>query len=148
MQTLDYFVKSIGIAIRSAQQETERYSLEAYQNWFVEEKDENGEVSLKPRTIIVSWPRNDGTYEPKRIPIIALLNHHSLTLDETKIRMSLISRWDEEKKQVIVESGPLPQESNGNNNQSIDRCEIELTFKGNPSGEGVARYIDKFVREI
>ena len=145
MQHLDHFIKSIGIAIRSAQEETERYSLEAYKNWFVEEETGDGDIRLKPRTIMVSLPKNDGTYAEKEIPIIALLNHHSLILDETRIKMSLISRWDDQEQKVVDESGPLGNEGDG---KSLDRCEVELIFKGSSSGEGVARYVDKFIRDI
>lgn len=145
MQHLDHFIKSIGIAIRSAQEETERYSLEAYKNWFVEEEAEDGDIRLKPKTIMVSLPKNDGTYAEKEIPIIALLNHHSLTLDETRIKMSLISRWDDHEQKLVVESGPISSEGDG---KSLDRCEVELIFKGSTSGEGVARYVDKFIRDI
>jgi hypothetical protein len=148
MQNLDYFIKSIGIAIRSAQEETERYSLEAYKNWFVEGETEDGEATLKPKTITVSLPKNDGTYAEKEIPIIALLNHHSLILDETRIKMSLIARWDDHEKSLVVESGPIPKEGGESDSRSLDRCEVELIFKGSSSGEGIARYVDKFIRDI
>lgn len=148
MQNLDYFIKSIGIAIRSAQEATERYSLETYRSWFVEEENEDGEMTLRPITIKVTLPKNDGGYTDKEIPIIALLNHHSLTLDETRIKMSLIARWDDNQKSLVVESGPLPKESGEDGTKSLDRCEVELVFKGNQSGEGLARYVDKFIRDI
>lgn len=147
MQNLDYLIKSIGISIRTAQEETEKFSLACYKEWFTEEVTPEGGINLKPKTICVALPSGENTYEKREIPIIALLNHHSLALEETRIRMSMVSRWDDNQQQMVVEMSPLTKDSD-DSAITADRCEVELVFKRNPTGEGVSRYVDKFIRNI
>lgn len=147
MQIIDDFIKSIGIAIRSAQEEMERFSLELYRDWFIEQKNpDNGEVTIVPKAIKVAIPKSDGSHENKDIPIIALLNHYSLSLYETKLKMSVIPRWDAEQNKFTVSLGPIPKNEDGDSMQ--DRCDIELIFKKNDNPEGISRYIDKFTKEV
>jgi hypothetical protein len=148
MEIIDDFVKSIGLAIRAAQDETERFSLELYKNWFIERQDEKtGEITIIPKTLKVAIPKSNGSFENVDIPIIALLNHHSLSLHETKIKISVIPRWDEEQHKFMICLGPVAKDDK-NMEGTQDRCEIELIFKKNDNPEGISRYVDKFTKEI
>lgn len=149
MEKLDLLIENIGIAIRKAQAQTELFSLENYKNWFEEEEKEDGTVTLKPKMLMVSLPNPDGsTYYEEKIPIVALLNHHSLVLSETRIKMRIVSRWDINSGELMVEVGPFRKETEETPDPHSDACEIELVFKAKDGSEGTARYVDKFIRTI
>lgn len=143
-------IKGISLAIKEAQKSIEYFALEQYRFLFDEykgDKKNNKSLSYKPKTVTIPIPDMKGGYVPKEVPIAALIHHHSLILDEVKLKMAVAASIDEKDKRIKVEIGPLnKKESNLASPSSIH--EIELVFKKGDAVEGVAKIVQELTQNI
>lgn len=129
---MDDLIAVVGSCVQRAQAAVEQAAVEQYMGYFERSvstqrlaDEEKREEMLVPRTLDVALPGEDRTVQ---VPVLALVNHNTLRLDQVKVRMNLIpTRLD--KEQMEVEAAPQGQEGHS----------LELVFQADGVNEAVAR---------
>jgi hypothetical protein len=144
---LDDVIKGICIAIKDAQEAIDLYQLDQYKKCFAVAEGEEA-AGQAPRMLSLPIPQGDGSYKAKEIPIVTLMHHDSLHLDEVRFRMAVDSSWDEETSRMRIDMKSLSGETASDADNPKRHQEIELVFKRGESSEAVARLKDVFVKTI
>lgn len=135
-------MKGISKAIKEAQGHIEDCSTKNFYSYFEEQKgNEKDSGSLRSKTKIFQIPQSSGGYIERNIPVVSLVNHHSLQLEEVRLKMQVTSSWDNEKNKLMVTVEPIRHDLDANERKNEKYAEIELIFKRNDAPEGVQRIL-------
>lgn len=88
-----------------------------------------------PKACKVVMPTGNGD-EVVQVPLIALMHHHTLQLQETRVKLNV--KTDLQNENLNVEIGAIPSGANGQG-QDEHMHQIELVFKSTAPSEGVSR---------
>jgi hypothetical protein len=145
--SIEELIKSLGVSVREAQYLINKFSLVKYAEYFTEEHRDSSTVVLTPRCISFPLPHTD---EKIDVPIITLVNHSSLELEEVEIKMVVNTSWNPKSQQVEVDVSPmvpgnkLPEGDESSHNTT----HINLKFKIGPSAEGIAKHVESYYQEF
>jgi len=144
--TLADLLRGLGEAVRGAQVEVEASSVDKYRRLLAGgQTDASGES--RPEMISLPLPRPDGSYATRDIPIAALMHHHSVVLDEVRIRLSARLGWNEKEHKVTVELAP-PRRPKDTEGSQEPFAEIELLLKRGDTPEGTTRTTKELLKTI
>jgi len=128
---LSELIAAVGVSVQQAQSRVERTAAEEYLGYF-RAPGENGAVggegALVPWTVEVSLPGEDGQAAPVAVPVVALVNHNPMRLEQVRVRMNIVPALTEGGG-VEVSAAPAGEEGNS----------LELTFRAGEAGEAAAR---------
>jgi hypothetical protein len=103
-------------------------------------------LTPKLRRIRLPRPEGGGAQNELYAPVLSLVHHNALTLDEVRVRMKLAAVADEKTGALHVRVGPAgpssPDASLQDKAQTAPASgehEIELVFRQNAPAEGIAR---------
>lgn len=135
-------MKGISKAIKEAQAYIEDNSLEIFYSYFETQNSiERKEGPLRSKTKKFLIPNVEGMYIEKNIPVVSLVNHHSLQLEEVRLKMQVTGRWDNGTNKLMVNVEPIPHDLDSTKREDKKYAEIELIFKKNDAPEGVQRIL-------
>ena len=137
-------MKGISKAIKEAQEQIEDYSIQSFSSYFVTE-NANAEKSspLRPKMMKIPTPNATGGYSEQDIPIVSLINHYSLQLEEVRLKMQVTGNYDNETDKLMVTVEPILHNLDANERKDGKYTEIELVFKRNDAPEGVQRILTR-----
>jgi hypothetical protein len=145
------FLTGISAAIQHAQSAIDSYQLNVYKDYIKEKKSAAGDGVEKNitvlKTISMPLPQPDGTCKVREIPLVTLINHDSLHLEEVRIKVSLSALWDEAENNMMVDLN-MPYNKTEENETGKPQQQIELIFKRGESPEGIARVINELSKTI
>ncbi|WP_434425121.1 DUF2589 domain-containing protein [Nannocystis pusilla] len=150
---LDELLATISRGIGDTLRAVEDHALARYLDFFEAGPTTDGDTPLVPKTVSLPVPAADGSYQLRKIPIVALVNHHSLQIDELKLKFRL------ELDEAASEAGPVkilarlapmrsyaaPAGPGGKDGESAPTqpadsfAEVEVHFKRGETSEGIAR---------
>lgn len=148
---LSDLLKGIGQAIKEAQEHIEGHSLTTFSSYFSQELSSESSIdgkekALRPKMLKLPMPFR-GEYIEKEIPIVSMVNHDSLHLDEVRIKMQVTGSWgsksQDESRKLFVNVEPVQNECEAANGKEVNYAEIELVFKRGNSPEGVAKVLSE-----
>ncbi len=162
LHDLDDILTSIGHSIKQALDAVDQHSVTGFMNHFHSVKSADGSTQVKPKTVTVPLPKPDGTYAHREVPTASLVHHHSLQLDEMrlKFRVSLSHQEGSKTLKAEIKSAGLPaqssQDQNGHKTESSptptnsdsELAVIELHFKRGQAPEGVSRLVDQYHKNV
>lgn len=143
---LEELLSTIGKSIRDTLKAVEEHSLTRYLEYFDSEEGSDGKLKLQPKTVTIPVPAADGTYEPREIPIVALMHHSSLQIEELRLKFHV--HMDDEddregKARVHARLVPLGVRSSHPGAEHAEEhssfADVEVFFKRGEPNEGVAR---------
>lgn len=135
-------MEGISKAVKEAQELIEDQSRESFNRYFVTESiKENEPTALRPKMMKIQIPNVVGEYVEKNIPIVSLVNHHSLQLEEVRLKMQVSGSWNNEKNRLMVTIEPIRHDLDTDERKSEKYIELDLTFKRNDAPEGVQRVL-------
>lgn len=143
-------VKSLGLSIQEAQHEINKYDLIKYSEYFTEEKMLNEDLMvLLPKCVSFPLPNSDESID---IPIITLVNHNSLGLEEVEIKMDVNTTWNQTTQKVEIDVSPVASGA-GETGQdpktgSNNKTHIHLKFKARPTAEGISKHVEVYYQEF
>lgn len=147
--SIQALIKSLGLAIQEAQHEINKYDLIKYSEYFTEQQvKEKDKMVLLPRC--VSFPLPNST-ESIDIPIITLVNHNSLGLEEVEVKMEVNTAWNKDTQQVEIDVSPIQsdvKDSDYNGVNPHNKTNINLKFKARPSAEGISKHVEVYYQEF
>lgn len=152
MADLDLFklLTAVGSAVKEAQLELETSHLGHYLRHFEQVEDENGPV-LKPKMVRIEVPQPGGGVKLLSVPVVALVRHHALSLEQVTVRLAVTPAIDAETGHIRAALAPqakLPTDAPDAQDAKPPRQEIELVFKRDDTPEGLARLSDEATRLI
>lgn len=127
---LENLITVVSSSVRQAQQNVEANNVAGYLNEYFEvTNDSEGTISPKTQSVCIK-----NLSSPKiEVPIVSLVNHSSMCLDQVKIKMNVIMSANSSNQiGVALSSG----KEDGNNPITN---EIELIYKRNDPSEGISR---------
>jgi len=137
---IDSVIKGIAVAIKDAQGYIEDYSVKRFSDYFEEKKDKSsGAALIRPKMVRLPIPDAKGNYTEQDIPLVTLMNHHALNLDEVKLKMQVTGSWDDKSKKMMVNVEPIRRKEDSDKRKEVTYTEIELTFKRSDAAEGICR---------
>ncbi|WP_420628425.1 DUF2589 domain-containing protein [Candidatus Leptofilum sp.] len=144
---LDNLLAALSISIHRANEILKESSIDEFSKYFDETHDEEGQVSsYTPTSIPLKVPAGDGSHKVIDVPIVALLHHHAMALENVKVEINLKTvYWEEENEMLAVRVGPLDQEENQPSGISAS---FVLDFKLNETPEGKSRTYDNFIKHL
>lgn len=135
-------MNGISKAIKEAQELIEDQSRESFNRYFVTENtNANEPVPLRPKMMKIQIPNAAGEYIEKDVPIVSLVNHHSLQLEEVRLKMQVTGSWDNETDKLMVTIEPIRHDLDASERKYEKYTEIDLIFKRNNAPEGVQRIL-------
>jgi hypothetical protein len=146
---IDSIFKGIAQAVKDAQVHIEHYSVERFSSYFEEEKQEkDGTSILRPKMVRMPMPNAKGEYIERDIPIITLMNHHALNLDEVKLKMQVSGSWDDKSNKLQVNVEPIRHKTDSDKGKEVAYTEIELVFRRADAAEGVCRTLKEHYKRM
>lgn len=135
-------VNEISKAIIEAQEQIEGYYRRNFNNYF-ETENANAKESApsRPKMTKIQIPNAAGEYVEKNIPIVSLVNHHSLQIEEVRLKMEVTGSWDNETDKLMVTVEPIRHDLDANERKYEKYIEIDLIFKKADAPEGVQRIL-------
>ena len=143
-------LSAIGGAIKDAQRTLETVHLEHYLQHFEQKEDDAGPF-LQPKTIRLAVPQPNGENRMMEVPLVALVRHHALSLEQVTVRLAVGADVDKGTGRIRATLGPAPKpppEDADGKAAPQSRQEIELVFKRDDTPEGLARLSDEAVKLI
>jgi hypothetical protein len=168
---------TIGQAIFEAQQSIKAYELSSYWRYFSamtpdgdsapvrltgsgqpsmpDEATPDGSQPLMPKLqrIRIPYPDGNGAQNELNVPLLSLVHHSVLTLDEVKVRMKVSAFADEDSGALHVDVAPARHAPAGTSGQehvgtvpAPNEHEIELVFRRDAPSEGVARITQEITK--
>ncbi|MCY1013934.1 DUF2589 domain-containing protein [Nannocystis pusilla] len=149
---LDELLATISGGIGDTLRAVEDHALTRYLDFFEAGPTVDGETPLVPKTVSLPVPAADGSYQLRKIPIVALVNHNSLQIDELKLKFRL--ELDEAASQdgpvkILARLAPMrsyaaPASRAGRTGRARRTpadsfAEVEVHFKRGEASEGIAR---------
>lgn len=128
---LSELIGAVGAGVQEAQALVERTAEREYLRYFQPPAEEGAEGegrALVPRTVKVTLPREDGTAAVLPVPLVALVNHAPLRLEQVRVRLNIAPTLT---GRGTVEVTAAPAEEGGHS--------LELLFQAGEPGEGAAR---------
>ena len=147
-------LKGICQAVDEAEELLDHYPITDFRRYFDEEKHEGDtEKFLRPKMMKFLLPNGKGDYIEKDIPIVSLVNHNTMDLDEVKIDMKVTGRWTSEpsdplKKKLMVNLEPIQDNIGDEEKSHINYISIEMVFKRGCPPEGTARTLNEINKYI
>lgn len=150
MKSLGKLIDGISLSMKSAQEKIEEHTLQSYRKFFTEEEGEDGILTMRPVMVKIPLPDKNGNYVDTDIPIVALMQHNTLNLEEVRLKMNVrtVSTSDKSDDVDVEVVSNLTSESGEKTNSSGTNCEIELLFKSCQNQEGVSRITTKLIQMI
>lgn len=124
---LSELIGAVGAGVQEAQALVERTAEREYLRYFQPPAEGEGRA-LVPRTVKVTLPREDGTAAVLPVPLVALVNHAPLRLEQVRVRLNIAPTLT---GRGTVEVTAAPAEKGGHS--------LELLFQAGEPGEGAAR---------
>ena len=147
-QDLNNLVGGIGNSIREALHSLDAYNLHSFMQHFDSAPGEAGQAdTVQPKTIALPMPTPSGKHETRHVPVVALLNHSSLQLQEIRIKLRVTLSSQEENKPLMAEVAPLKPQA-GDEDTQPNTAEIELYFKRGDPPEGVSRVLTEYHKQL
>jgi Protein of unknown function (DUF2589). len=135
-------MNGISKAIKEAQELIEDQSRESFNRYFVTENtNKKDSVPLRPKMMKIQIPNVAGEYVEKNVPIVSLVNHHSLQLEEVRLKMQVTGSWDSETNKLMVTIEPIRHDLDANERKYEKYIDVDLIFKKNDAPEGVQRIL-------
>lgn len=146
MPSLKNLITALGTSINQAQAQIDLSVLDLYSKLF----DSSHESNPTPKTINLPVPSEDNNYELRKIPIPALLNYSSLSLDEVNLKICLSPAWNEESNEIDANfSARIPEGENVNRkSQRVTPCELNLNFKRHDHPEGIIKHVRELLKTL
>lgn len=133
---LQELIQAIGSSVQQAQKMIEHNAAHHFFNQYFSSEpieDSNAEQAWHPKTENVCVTRPDGKKVNMTVPIMTLVNHNTMALDQIRIKVNV-------KISVDQSTGNLNADVEGVDNQEGGvKNEIELTFNRNIPSEGISR---------
>jgi Protein of unknown function (DUF2589) len=120
VESFDTLLGSIGTAVKQALQAVDEYAVESFMNNFELTGDEA--QPLRPKMVDVPMPMPDGTFQVRQIPRLALMHHHSLRMDEIRIRFRVSLSRPRAAPSPFASEAPSPFASGGS---AVSFAEVE-----------------------
>lgn len=139
-------LQGLGEAVRGAQVEVEAHSIQQYLKLLSGGQPDAAGVA-QPQMISLPLPQADGSYATRDIPVATLMHHHSVALDEVRIRLSAKLGWSDQEGKVTVELA-APKRPQDSEETQAAVAEIELVLKRGDASEGMARTMKELVKVI
>ena len=132
---LTSLMSAIGQAVRDAQSCLDRRAVADYCAYFQGQSGENGveSLDLTPVRRYFTLP-GEGGGRRLEVPEVALARHDTVMLDTVHVSLNVLASLRKEDGAVMVEVGP-----GGGEGEKPPYSRIELTFRGAPPSEGIAR---------
>jgi hypothetical protein len=141
---IDKLIKEISNAIKDAQIHIENYALEAFQSCFMQKGSEKEEeTACYPKMIKLPIPNSKGEFTEQDIPIVSLLHHHALFLDEVKLKLRVSCSLDTESENLHVNIEPTYHKKDTGEGKEVSYADIELLFKRGETTEGISKIMQK-----
>jgi hypothetical protein len=145
---LNDLIGIIGKSLKEALDFVDEFSLNTFMSKFEEKPgDGNGPATIVPKTVKIPFPKPDGTYESKEIPVVSLLNHSSLQIEDLRIKMKVVFSSSAEENVLKAEVGPA-RPDNDEDEVKPEVAEIEVNFKRGLPPEGLARIATEFQKRV
>lgn len=128
---LSQLIEAVGVAVQQAQSGVERTAVEEYLRYFrdPEGKEQSGQGKLLfPQTVEVALPGEDGTLTPVSVPVVALVNHDPMRLEQVRVRLNIAPVLDGTGE---LQVSAAPAQESGHS--------LELLFQAGEAGEAAAR---------
>jgi hypothetical protein len=139
---LSQAIQKAQAAIDAQHYETFKALLSAEEN--TEDDQGNRTQAIKSRTVLLPMLKPDGTTVVRKIPLVTLLKHDSLHLDEVRIKMAFRASWNEKTNGMSLDV-VIPAEGESAEGPSQ---EIQLVFKRGDPPEGIARVNNELTKII
>lgn len=132
---LTSLMSAIGRAVRDAQSCLDRQAVTDYCAYFQHDPHESGTkgLELTPVSRCFALPGEGGSRRIE-VPEVALARHDAVTLDTVHVSLNVLASLREGDGAVMVEVGP-----GGGEGEKPPYSRLELTFRGAPPSEGIAR---------
>lgn len=145
---LDALIGGIGKSIKQALATVDEYGLQTFISHFESTPGAAGEPpALAPKMVTVPLPRPDGTYQARQIPVVALLHHSWLQIDELHVRMKVSMSTSEDSPRIKAEVGAAKREGS-ESPVHPETAEIDVSFKRGDPPEGLARIYTEYQKAI
>ncbi|NJD04184.1 MAG: DUF2589 domain-containing protein [Ruminiclostridium sp.] len=134
---LEAFIKTIGSSIQQARKAIEYNSVCSFFNQYFSSEtieDSNGEKKWVPKIENVSVSRPDGKKIKMTVPVMALVNHSTMELDQVKIKVKIKVSTDQNSEKINVDVEGIENDQGGG-----AQNELEFTFNRNVASEGISR---------
>ena len=132
---MDDLISAVGSCVQRAQAAIEQAAVDQYMEYFEQPvlsrgmpDEDEPDGMLKPRTLDVALPGEEGEDRTVQVPLVALVNHNTLRLDQVKVKMNIIPTTLGQG-QVEIEAAPPGKEGHS----------VELVFQADGVNEAVAR---------
>jgi hypothetical protein len=146
---IDSIIKGIAVAIKDAQGYIENYSVKSFSNYFEEKKNKkNGKSTIRPKMVRLPIPDAKGQYTEQDIPVVTLMNHHALNLDEVKLKMQVTGSWDDKSKKMMVSVEPIRRKTDSDKGKEVTYTEIEMIFRRSDAPEGICRTLKEHYKTM
>jgi hypothetical protein len=145
----DNIIQGLSQAIQKAQAAIDKYQYEVFKELLeVEEYQDDGKGnrirSVRTRTVSIPVFKPDGTSVVRDIPLVTLLKHDSLHLDEVKIKMAFRASWNDQSEGMTIDLV-----SSGENDPAAEPAqEVQLVFKRGEPPEGIVRINNELTKII
>lgn len=126
-------MSAIGQAVGEAQSHLDRQALVHYEAYFQKGSEEGERPGLRPVSRCFALP-GEGDGRRLEVPEVALARHDAVTLETVHVSLNVRASLRETDGAVMVEVGP-----GGGEGEKPPYSRIELTFRGAPPSEGIAR---------
>jgi hypothetical protein len=145
--TIQQLVKSLGISVQEAQHEIDKFALAKYSDYFTELKSQENDALTVMIPKCVSFPLPHG--DSVDIPIMTLVNHSSLSLDEVDIKMSVNTSWNPKTEQIEIDVSPIiPNEQNELRENTYNTTHLHLKFKTKSAAEGLSKHVESYYQQF
>jgi len=147
-QSIRNLIKSLGVSISEAQNDIDQFTLRKYANYFTEEKSEDGRITLIPKSVSLPLPHTDEIID---IPIITLVNHTTLAIEEVEIRISVNASWNPQSEEVEIDVSPIVPTKDSAATDGVNphnMSQIILKFKTTVVAEGILKHAETHYQEF
>lgn len=144
---------AIGNAVNEAQQAIgrdaiDRHWQEYYRNCKATEEGADGMEGIVPRTKRIFLPSSSSEEKVVNVPILTMVHHGVMTLDQVKVRLNVRAVVDETTGGLKVAAVPFRQETKEfmgekETESGVAENVVELVFQREAPPEGVARIVQE-----
>lgn len=148
---LDSLIAGLSLAIHQAQTALDKQVAAQYLSYFETLPpvppalgEPAAQPAIRPRMVTLPIPLGPGHYQNREIPMVALVQHQSLALEEVHLKLWLGTSTNTKDGQLLVELGTPDKDGEGRSNVGA----IELHFKRQDRPEGMSRVTAEFIKRI